>query len=110
MRRDASRGWSGGAVPGDALGFDVLARRDELFGSQARGQVLAAEQPCRRPAAAERVRREDDRSRVPRGLFDGVDLSVEVELLVLEVRTRPVTAAVGPQELHPGEQLPRVLI
>ena len=62
-----------------ALFGDLDAGGEELVGVEALGEALAAEQPGGGAGARERVGREHDRGRVPRGLLDGVELAVEVE-------------------------------
>ena len=58
-------------APDRARGLDLGAGFDELLGGEARGQALAAEQPGRRAAAAERVGREHHGRAVPRRLLGG---------------------------------------
>src|SRR5947207_14816442 len=87
------------AVAGRAIAFDLDAGGEELVGGETLGEPFTAEQACRCAGPGERVRGQHDRGRVPRGLFLGVQLTVGVELGAFEMRSGPVAAALGAQEL-----------
>src|SRR3954452_15558205 len=93
-----------------ALFGDLDAGGEQLVGAEAFGETLAAEETGGGPDAGQRVRRQHDRGGVPGGLLDRVELAVEMEGVVVEVGAGPVATALGPQELHPAEELLRVLV